>query len=59
VVVLIQEEDLLIKVFTPQPKDTPDYSNVRTGGGSPGQRSKDDKTSGDFPGKGSGNPFGR
>jgi hypothetical protein len=45
--------------FTPQPKDTPDYSNVRTGGGSPGQRSKDDNTSGDFPGKGSGNPFGR
>jgi hypothetical protein len=42
-----------------KPKDTPDYSNVRTGGGSPGQRSKDDKTSGDFPGKGSGNPFGR
>ena len=42
-----------------KPKDTPDYSNVRTGGGSPGQRSKDDNTSGDFPGKGSGNPFGR
>ena len=45
--------------FTQQPKNTPDYSNVRTGGGSPGQRSKDDNTSGDFPGKGSGNPFGR
>ena len=47
------------KDFGPYSKQAPDYSNVKTGGGSPGQRSKDDKTGGDFAGKGSGNPFGR
>ena len=47
------------KDFGPYSKQAPDYSNVKTGGGSPGQRSKDDRTGGDFAGKGSGNPFGR
>ena len=58
----IRQKDLIGgpgKDFGPYSKQAPDYSNVKTGGGSPGQRSKDDRTGGDFAGKGSGNPFGR